>query len=66
MKLYKGSTVYDGSLEIFVAFGGNNFKKYIGSQYGIADTAYDDPYTELVSGALFKTGATIPSSIHLT
>lgn len=58
ISLYAGSTVWDGYIDVFVAFQGEDFKRYRGPQWGLRDVYYKEPVI-LNPGEVFESEATM-------
>lgn len=56
--LFRGSTVRDGYLKVFVSDGRGDFKEYRGPGWGARDADFDEPIT-LEPGQAFETEATV-------
>ncbi|HKO44297.1 MAG TPA: hypothetical protein VJU84_13560 [Pyrinomonadaceae bacterium] len=56
--IYKGSTVWDGYLKVFIAKENSGFREYFGPAWGAKDAHYKEPIT-LAPGNLYETDATV-------
>lgn len=56
--IYKGSTVWDGNLKVFIAKDSGGFREYVGPGWGVRDVHYKEPIT-LAPGQLYETDATV-------
>lgn len=56
--IYKGSTVWDGNLKVFIAKENSGFREYFGPAWGVKDAHYKEPIT-LAPGQLYETDATV-------
>ena len=56
--LYRGSTVWDGNLRVFIADNNGGFREYFGPSWGTKDTYYKDPI-RLAPNQSFETEVTV-------
>ena len=56
VSLYPGSTVWDGYIDVFVAYQGEDFRRYRGPMWGVRDAIYKEPLI-LKPGEAFESEA---------